>query len=310
MSEGIEEVRRILDTPENVALPGNVRSIKDARQRRRLRSEELRSAIRYAGDIQPSTEVHYLVKGWLAPASLAVLYGPANVGKTFLALDIAHHVAQGRPWAGCRVNPAPVLHVTLEGGAGFERRVAALDRPSFWILPAALSLMDPRRDATWLAEAVADLAKQTGNFGLIIVDTLGGASRFLRRHDHRGKQAARLQPGAVRAQRQGACPFLRWRLVARMKPDRDKPGQAGTTTLCPGRRAGQAGGGTNGTPPLKGGVYRVVPAPVPDLPAKLDELSQRVGRLAPSRHDPERYHAEKSEIAFELRTLARRAARS
>lgn len=42
-----------------------------------------------------------------------------------------------------------------------------------------------------------------------------------------------------------------------------------------------------------------------DLEARLDELAQRVVRLSPCRRDPERYHAEKSEIAFELRTLAR-----
>jgi hypothetical protein len=56
-------------------------------------------------------------------------------------------------------------------------------------------------------------------------------------------------------------------------------------------------------------VSRVVPAVVPNLPGRLDELAHRVGRLAPSRHDPEHYHAEKSEIAFELRRLARRIER-
>jgi hypothetical protein len=42
-----------------------------------------------------------------------------------------------------------------------------------------------------------------------------------------------------------------------------------------------------------------------DLPSRLDDLARRVAQLSPCRHNPERYHVEKSEIAFELRTLAR-----
>ncbi|MGC9271752.1 hypothetical protein [Acidiphilium sp.] len=34
------------------------------------------------------------------------------------------------------------------------------------------------------------------------------------------------------------------------------------------------------------------------------DLARRVQRLSPDRRDPERYHAEKSEIAAELRRLA------
>ncbi|MEE3502614.1 hypothetical protein [Acidiphilium acidophilum] len=39
----------------------------------------------------------------------------------------------------------------------------------------------------------------------------------------------------------------------------------------------------------------------------LADLARRVQRLAPDRRDPERYHAEKSEIAAELRRIARNA---
>ena len=36
----------------------------------------------------------------------------------------------------------------------------------------------------------------------------------------------------------------------------------------------------------------------------LTDLARRVQRLSPDRRDPERYHAEKSEIAAELRRIA------
>jgi len=156
-------------------MPGNVTPISEARKRRATRSDELRQKIRYAGDIVPPTDVDYLVKGWLAPKSLAVIYGPANVGKTFLALDIARAIAGDKPWGGCRVRAAQVLYITLEGGAGFERRVAALENPNFWILSEPMSFMESRHEPTWLAEAVLQLAQDKGDFGLIVIDTLARA---------------------------------------------------------------------------------------------------------------------------------------
>lgn len=39
-------------------------------------------------------------------------------------------------------------------------------------------------------------------------------------------------------------------------------------------------------------------------PDTLHDLASRVSRLIPCRHDPERFHAEKSEIAHDLRRMA------
>jgi hypothetical protein len=44
-------------------------------------------------------------------------------------------------------------------------------------------------------------------------------------------------------------------------------------------------------------------------PDTLARLARDVARLAPDRRDPERFHVEKSEIAAELRRLARAAER-
>lgn len=40
-------------------------------------------------------------------------------------------------------------------------------------------------------------------------------------------------------------------------------------------------------------------------PDTLEALAERVRRLSPSRRDPEQFHIEKSELAAELRRLAR-----
>ena len=59
----------------------------------------------------------------------------------------------------------------------------------------------------------------------------------------------------------------------------------------------EAGGGK---PPL-GGISRL---PTSEGTA-LVEIADRVRRLVPSRHDPEKFHVEKSEIEHDLRRLAR-----
>jgi hypothetical protein len=107
--------------------------------------------------IQPLLNSRYLIKGWLDRGALSVLYGDSNVGKSFLALDMAVHLAAGDNWHGIKVAdhtriPGPVVYVACEGGIGFRNRIAALrtERPdqvakieragSFLLLPVALDL--------------------------------------------------------------------------------------------------------------------------------------------------------------------------
>jgi hypothetical protein len=62
---------------------------------------------------------NYMVKGWLDRNCLSMFYGPSNAGKAFVALDIAMHIAAGKPWRGLKVNGGPVLlYIAAEGGAG------------------------------------------------------------------------------------------------------------------------------------------------------------------------------------------------
>ena len=116
----------------------------------------------------------YVIKGWLDRNAVSVLYGEPNTGKSFLALDIAHHVQLGRSWAGQRVRPGNVLYIAAEGGALFANRVAALDSPGFWVMTGALHLPDGCResDSAPLADAIDHLAAMHGPFALIIFDTL------------------------------------------------------------------------------------------------------------------------------------------
>ena len=151
---------------------GNVTPI---RPKRTPRADLLFSQLTYAGEIEPQLDTEYLVKAWITRSAISVVYGPPNVGKSFLALDIAHAVAKGRRWASCRVRRAPVVYITLEGGAQFDQRVKALDNPEFWVLKVPVNFMDKRHDPTFLAEMLEALARTHGPIGLIIVDTLARA---------------------------------------------------------------------------------------------------------------------------------------
>lgn len=66
-----------------------------------------------------------LIEGVLEKNSLNMLYGAPGTGKSFIALDIALHVAYGRPWMGRSVCQGGVLYVAAEGGASLGRRLRA-----------------------------------------------------------------------------------------------------------------------------------------------------------------------------------------
>lgn len=70
-----------------------------------------------------------LVEDWLGQEEVSVLYGPANVGKTFLATHLGCCVAGGLPFGGKhKVIQGAVLYVSLEGGPAFFNRVTAIKR--------------------------------------------------------------------------------------------------------------------------------------------------------------------------------------
>ena len=95
------------------------------------KAKALLAAASWAGHFTPSLDRQYLVKGWLEKGSLTVVFGPSNVGKSFLAVDLAHHISKGRKWGDCRANKGNVLYIAAEGGASFPNRISALDDPEF-----------------------------------------------------------------------------------------------------------------------------------------------------------------------------------
>ena len=72
----------------------------------------------------PSPE--QLIDGVLQKNSFSVLYGAPGHGKTFVALDMALHIATGRPWCDREVQHGQVIYIAAEG------YMSVLDRIRGW----------------------------------------------------------------------------------------------------------------------------------------------------------------------------------
>lgn len=67
----------------------------------------------------------YLIKRVLPEKGIVQIFGSPSVGKSFLAIDIACHVALGRPWCGFKTKQVPVLYIAAEGQGGITLRLKA-----------------------------------------------------------------------------------------------------------------------------------------------------------------------------------------
>jgi hypothetical protein len=116
-------------------------------------------------EITLSAEPRYLVGGLIPRGGLALLYGPSKSGKSFLAFNIAMHVALAKDWRGCRVIGGPVVYLQLEGQAGFAARAEAFRQRH---LPE-----DPGQIDFYLQQASTDLVSDWPALVAAIEETLG-----------------------------------------------------------------------------------------------------------------------------------------
>jgi hypothetical protein len=131
-----------------------------------------------AGALSYSTRP--LIKGLIDQSTMSVVYGDSNVGKTFVTMDISHHVATGTRYAGLKTSAARVVYVAAEGGKGAMKRIMALeekygmpgDPSAFLLLPMPLDLRRPDADLNPFIAAMNNLNAPPG---LIVVDTLSRA---------------------------------------------------------------------------------------------------------------------------------------
>lgn len=66
-----------------------------------------------------------IIEGVLYENSLSTLFAPFDSGKSFVALDIALHIANGKSWAGRDVQQGWVAYLLAEGQRSFGKRALA-----------------------------------------------------------------------------------------------------------------------------------------------------------------------------------------
>ncbi len=159
-----------------------------------------------------------LVKGILAPGEISIMYGESTAGKSFVALDLAYHVALGRYWHGLKVKQAPVVYFSFEGNEGFRKRMIAAEKclgaagEQFGRFVPPLSLakdLAGKRGVKKVIEAIKEVSADAGRpVGLIVIDTLVRAVAGDNENDAAEMMAFLEKRAAVIAKETGAAVLI------------------------------------------------------------------------------------------------------
>lgn len=142
-------------------------------------SQPVRPRILNYSEMIALPEPTWLVENVIQEHGSALLFGPSNAFKSFIAGDIGNSVACGRDWHGNAVKQGRVLYLLTEGAHGFARRripgwfdhydVADTHRANVHLYPSEIAL-DSAADVKAL---IADMS-QIGSFALVVLDIFGG----------------------------------------------------------------------------------------------------------------------------------------
>ncbi len=118
--------------------------------------------------------VAWLVKNVIPSDSIGMMFGGSGTFKSFLAVDLAGHIAHGLPWLGRRTKKGAVIYIAAEGGTGLWGRICAwhqarrlrYDDAAIYVVPVALDLT---QDAWKIVEAAQALGITPE---LVVIDTL------------------------------------------------------------------------------------------------------------------------------------------
>lgn len=128
-----------------------------------------------ADDLRGMPPLRWRVRGVLPAMGLVALFGPSASGKSFLAFDLATAIAEGRPWFECRVQPAAVLYICLEGEAGLGLRARAWEQRYSRKVPDGVRMMIQPFNLTDLT-SVRELAALIPQGAVVFIDTLNRAT--------------------------------------------------------------------------------------------------------------------------------------
>jgi RecA-family ATPase len=128
-------------------------------------------------DVLDLHEPPWLVDRVLPAQSVSMVWGPPNIGKSFLTLDLACSIAAGGHWLQQRVDtPGSVIYVAAEGAYSFKRRLDG------WMRDRGVDTLDDRlhflNGAVQLHEGIDAFMRliRPHDPALVIFDTLAACS--------------------------------------------------------------------------------------------------------------------------------------
>lgn len=184
----------------------------------------------------------WLVEGLLQGDGVIVLAAEPGLGKTFLCLDFAAHIATGRDWHGHATRGGRTLYVAAEGIGFFDDRLSAweqfngedVDDAMLEYVESGFELTDPRA-VEHMKALVAERA-----YDLVVLDTLSQLARVENENDAAQLAAAIRAAQSIREARPGTSV-----LVVHHTNKGDSPKLRGSSairsnvdTVIVGRKAG------------------------------------------------------------------------
>jgi hypothetical protein len=144
-----------------------------------------------ADDLASRQPPRHMIEGLLQFDSESWVIGEPGSRKSFVVLDMAAHVASGKPWQGRRVNQALVVFIVAEGAGGSAARIKAWQKTygpmgqHIRFLPRPVQAARP---AAWavLVQACARLsavAAESGQGLLVVLDTQARVTVGLKEND-------------------------------------------------------------------------------------------------------------------------------
>ncbi|MBO6510140.1 MAG: AAA family ATPase [Roseibium sp.] len=123
--------------------------------------------------------INWRIKGFLEENTTGLFFGDPGSFKSFIALDMAFHVAAGKDWHGNAVKQGTVIYIAGEGHGGLARRFAAWEKHhgiDLSTVPLYASEQAAQfynhESAVQVVSAINAIAKFTGAPAMIVIDTL------------------------------------------------------------------------------------------------------------------------------------------
>jgi DNA-binding protein Fis len=129
--------------------------------------------LRTTTDILEPRVLRYLVDDLITMPSVIGVYGSTGHGKSFVVVDIACHIASGKPFNGYAVKQGGVLYVAAEDSGGIERRIAAWMKtnPTYSLNDSLHLIAEPCLLPSQTSDLIECMAN-VPNLRLLILDTL------------------------------------------------------------------------------------------------------------------------------------------